>query len=83
MNTQSPKSTDSILQADNRGEARYSVSCRGSMMRNFKGLVYEYSSYRLVYDKNDISPSQHIPDLCVSSPISVLAKVTLMVGLQD
>ena len=40
-------------------------------------------SNKAVMTKNDISPNQHIPDLCVSFPISVHATVTLMKGMQD
>jgi hypothetical protein len=38
------------VHAEEKGRGRFPGSGRGSMVRYFDGLVYEYSSYRLVYD---------------------------------
>ena len=83
MNTISPISADFILHAKEMGRDRIPGSGRGSMVLNYAGSVGEYSSYRLVYDKNDISPSLHIPDQCVSAPISMRTTVALIEGMQD
>jgi hypothetical protein len=52
------------------------------MMRNFKGLVDEYSSYRLVYD-NKRNFAEAYTRSVRFSPISVRTTVALMEGMQD
>ncbi len=65
INTISHKGADFILHAEEKGGGQFPGSGRGSMVRNLLGQVGEYSFDRLVYDKNDISPSKHIPDQSV------------------
>ena len=82
MNTISPIGANFIPHAEAKGGGWFPDSGRGSMVRYLVGQVSEYSSDRLVYDKNDISP-KHIPDQCVSAPISMRTTVALIKGMQD
>ena len=92
LNTIFTISTDSILQADNRGGEMFSKSCRESMVRNCNRQVVEYPSRCLAADRTTLRPSSFcLNKLCLTTsakqgysfPKLIQEIVALIDGLQD